>query len=103
MNKKDKNLKQLNPELDPGDRIILIYMDDYTNPIPLYSIGIVESDPEKYKLNQIKIQKGDCGYSYNVTWYEKDDETGELKYIGKLPLLPDTDSWIYDKDYYRQQ
>ena len=93
-----KNLKELNPKLDPGDRIILIYMDDYTNPIPLGSKGIVHNDQETYKLNRPKFSPKDSGYAYAVTWY--DDEG---KYIGKLPLEPDDDSWIFDKDFYKQK
>lgn len=92
-----KNLKELNPKLDPGDRIVLIYMDDYTNPIPLGSKGIVHDDSETYKLNRPKFSPKDCGYAYHVTWY--DDEG---KYIGRLPLEPDTDSWIFDKDFYKK-
>jgi hypothetical protein len=95
-----KNLKELNPDLEGGDRIVLIFMDDYTSPVPMGSIGIVDS--EKPKLNQPIQQKGDCGFAYNVKWYEKDEETGELKFISKLPLIPEGDSWIFDKDYYKQ-
>jgi hypothetical protein len=93
-----KNLKELNPELEPGDRIILIYMDDYTNPIPTLSKGIVHDDPETYKLNRPTFSGKGSGYAYAVSWY--DDEG---KFIGKLPLEPDDDSWIFDKDYYKQE
>ena len=92
-----KNLKELNPKLEPGDRIILIYMDDYTNPIPTLSKGVVHDDPETYKLNRPTYLGKGCGYAYAVTWY--DDEGN---FIGKMPLEPDDDSWIFDKDYYKQ-
>jgi len=93
-----KNLKELNPELDGGDRIVLIYMDDF-DPVPIGTIGIVDS--ETPKLNRPKQKKGDCGFAYNVTWYEKDEDTGELKYSRKIPLHPEDDSWIFDKDHYK--
>jgi hypothetical protein len=93
----DKKLKQINPELEPGDRIILIYMDDYTNPIPIGSKGIVHEDSETYKLNRPKFSPKDCGYAYQVTWYNEDG-----KFISKLPLEPDDDSWIYDSEYYKK-
>jgi hypothetical protein len=92
-----KKLKQINPELEPGDRIVLIYMDDYTNPIPIGSKGIVHEDSETYKLNRPKFSPKDSGYAYHVTWYDN-----EGNFIGKMPLEPDDDSWIYDSEYYKK-
>lgn len=98
MNEKPKKLKKINPELEPGDRIILVYMDDYTSPIPIGSKGVVHEDPETYKLNRPKFSPKDSGYAYHVTWYDDKGKT-----ISKLPLEPDDDSWIYDKEYYENK
>ena len=92
-----KNLKQINPELEPGDRIILVYMDDYTSSVPIGSKGIVHEDPKSYKVHVPKFSPKDSGYGYYVSWYDEDG-----KFISKLTLLPGDDSWIYDKDYYKQ-
>lgn len=91
----EKNLNEINPKLYPNDRIVLIHMDDYY-PVPFLSKGVVDSDSLEYKKQQPKYSKNDCGYAYKVAWY--DQETGEP--ISTLPLMPDTDSWLYDKEYY---
>jgi hypothetical protein len=98
MNEKPKKLKKINPELEPGDRVVLVYMDDYINPVPIGSKGVVHEDSETYRLNRPKFSPKDSGYAYHVTWY---DDKG--KFISKLPLDPDVDSWIYDKEYYENE
>lgn len=98
MNGKSKKLKSMNPELEPGDRIILVHMDDYTNSVPIGSKGIVHDDPETYKVHVPKFSPKDCGYGYTVSWYDEDG-----KFISKLTLLPGDDSWIYDKEYYENK
>jgi hypothetical protein len=99
----ERNLNELNPKLNPGDRIVLVYMDDYVSAVPIGSIGIIDSNPKTYKINQPKFKKEDCGYGYSVEWFDKDEETGELKFISKLPLLPDADAWIFDRDFYENK
>lgn len=87
-----KNLKELNPELEPGDRIMLLHMDEES--VPVGSIGVV-----KKKVNQPKFKPADPGYGYFVEWYDRD--TNEL--ISKLTLLPEVDAWVFDKDFYKQE
>ncbi len=85
-----RNLNEMNPELHEGDRIILIQMDGESYPVG--SKGIV-----KGKINQPKFSATDPGYGYAVEWYDPLDDT----FIGKLPLLPEADAWIFDREYYQ--
>lgn len=92
MDEKNKtiNLNEMNPELREGDRVILIYMEGETYPIG--AKGIV-----KGKINQPKFSVTDPGYGYAVEWFDPIDKT----FIGKLPLFPESDGWIFDKEYYQ--
>jgi hypothetical protein len=72
-------MSQLNPKLEPGDRIVLLHMDDPYSAVRMGTKGTV-----------VKIVKlpFDMGYQYNVKW---DDGS-------TLDLLPETDSWILATD-----
>ena len=72
-------MSQLNPKLEPGDRIVLLHMDD---PYSAVRMGI--------KGTVVKIVKVpfDMGYQYSVKW---DDGS-------TLDLLPETDSWVLATD-----
>jgi hypothetical protein len=83
-----KNFKQINPELEKNDRIILIHMDDE-------SIGAGTKGKVLGKENVPKFSKNDLGYQYRVEWY--DDEG---KVMSRLSLIPEVDGWIYDKEFY---
>jgi hypothetical protein len=86
-----KNINQLNPNLEVGDRIILVHMDDeYDLPFGEQK-GIV-----KGIVNTPKFSSSDSGYGYKVEWLDND---GNI--ISKLILLPDSDAWIFDKEYYK--
>ena len=68
-------MSQLNPKLEPGDRIVLLHMDDPYSAVRMGTKGTV-----------VKIVKVpfDMGYQYNVKW-----DDGSI-----LDLLPETDSWV---------
>ena len=72
-------MSQLNPKLEPGDRIVLLHMDDPYSAVRMGTKGTV-----------VKIVKVpfDMGYQYSVKW---DDGS-------TLDLLPETDSWILATD-----
>ena len=72
-------MSQLNPKLEPGDRIVLLHMDDPYSAVRMGTKGTV-----------VKIVKlpFDMGYQYNVKW---DDGS-------TLDLLPETDSWVLATD-----
>ena len=72
-------MSQLNPKLEPGDRIVLLHMDDPYSAVRMGTKGTV-----------VKIVKVpfDMGYQYSVKW---DDGS-------TLDLLPDTDSWVLATD-----
>ena len=72
-------MSQLNPKLEPGDRIVLLHMDDPYSAVRMGTKGTV-----------VKIVKlpFDMGYQYNVKW-----DNGST-----LDLLPETDSWILATD-----
>lgn len=88
-----KNLNEVNPKLLPGDRVILIYMQGEE------ARDDLEPGSTKGKViklvNQPKFRPTDPGYGYYVEWY--DDEG---KVVSKLPLFPESDGWIYDREYY---
>ena len=73
------NMSQLNPKLEPGDRIVLLHMDDPYSAVRMGTKGTV-----------VKIVKVpfDMGYQYNVKW-----DDGSI-----LDLLPEADSWVLATD-----
>ncbi len=84
-----KNFNEFNPELKKGDVIMLLHMDGES--VPVGSRGFV-----KEKINQPKFKSTDPGYGYAVEWYDK--KTGD--FISKLPILPEADGWVFDREYY---
>jgi hypothetical protein len=72
-------MSQLNPKLEPGDRIVLLHMDDPYSAIRMGTKGTV------FKI--VTLPFG-MGYQYNIKW-----DNGST-----LDLLPDTDSWILATD-----
>ncbi len=72
-------MSQLNPKLEPGDRIVLLHMDDPYSAVRMGTKGTV------LKIVRVPF---DMGYQYNVKW---DDGS-------TLDLLPDTDSWVLATD-----
>ena len=72
-------MSQLNPKLEPGDRIVLLHMDDPYSAVRMGTKGTV------LKIVRVPF---DMGYQYNVKW---DDGS-------TLDLLPETDSWILATD-----
>ena len=72
-------MSQLNPKLEPGDRIVLLHMDDPYSAVRMGTKGTV-----------VKIVKVpfDMGYQYNVKW-----DDGSI-----LDLLPEADSWVLSTD-----
>lgn len=88
-----KDLNQINPELVPGDRVILIYMQGEESRDDLEP-GTTKGKVIKI-VNQPKFRPTDPGYGYHVEWYNNDGEV-----VTKLPLFPESDGWLYDRDYY---
>lgn len=92
----DINLNQINPEVEPGDHVILIYMQGEE------SRDDLEPGSTKGKVikivNQPKFRPSDPGYGYHVEWYNKDGEV-----VTKLPLFPESDGWLYDREYYESK
>jgi hypothetical protein len=90
-----KNLNEINPELKKDDRIVVIYMQGESSE----STGGIEFGETKGKvigkINQPKFNSDDPGYGYAVEWYDKNG-----KMISKLPLFPESDGWLYDREYY---
>ena len=72
-------MSQLNPKLEPGDRIVLLHMDDPYSAVRMGTKGTVT------KIVRVPF---DMGYQYSVKW---DDGS-------TLDLLPDTDSWVLATD-----
>ena len=91
----DFNFNQVNPEVEPGDRVLIIYMQGES----FDSTGGIEFGTTKgkviKKIDQPKFSPTDPGYGYYVEWYND-----EGKIISKLPLFPESDGWMYDRDYY---
>lgn len=84
-----KNFKEINPELKEDDVVFLLHMDGES--IPTGSLGIV-----KGKIDQPRFSSTDSGYGYAVEWYDK---KGNI--ISKYPLFPETDGWVFNKEYYK--
>jgi abortive infection bacteriophage resistance protein len=72
-------MSQLNPKLEPGDRIVLLHMDDPYSAVRMGTKGTV------LKIVRVPF---DMGYQYNVKW-----DDGSV-----LDLLPETDSWVLATD-----
>jgi hypothetical protein len=78
--------KKQNPKLKEGDRIVLIYMP-----------GEDVDTGTKGKVKRIGQQPSfgsEFDYMYNVEWYDDDE-----KVISTLSLLPQTDTWMLDREY----
>ena len=73
------NMSQLNPKLEPGDRIVLLHMDDPYSAVRIGTKGTVT------KIVRVPF---DMGYQYNVKW-----DNGSI-----LDLLPEADSWVLATD-----
>jgi len=77
-----------NPELKPGDRIILVHMDGESLDTGTKGIVLgIENVPSFGK----PVER----ISYKVKWYDDDEE----KPISSLSLLPGVDSWLFDPDF----
>lgn len=72
-------MAQLNPELEAGDRIILLHMEDPYGKVPMGTKGTV--------VKRVNLPFG-LGSQYQVKW-----DNGS-----SLDLIPGEDSWILDKD-----
>ena len=72
-------MSQLNPKLEPGDRIVLLHMDDPYSAVRMGTKGTV------LKIVRVPF---DMGYHYNVKW-----DDGSV-----LDLLPEADSWVLATD-----
>ena len=78
--------KKHNPKLKEGDRIVLIYMP-----------GEDVDTGTKGKVKRIGQQPSfgsEFDYMYDVEWYDDDK-----KVISTLSLLPQTDTWMLDREY----
>ena len=78
--------KKKNPKLKEGDRIVLIYMP-----------GEDVDTGTKGKVKRIGQQPSfgsEFDYMYDVEWYDDDE-----KVISTLSLLPQTDTWMLDREY----
>ncbi len=72
-------MSQLNPKLEPGDRIVLLHMDDPYSAVRMGTKGTV--------IKVVTLPFG-MGTQYNVKW-----DSGST-----LDLIPDVDSWVLSKD-----
>jgi hypothetical protein len=86
-----KNFNEINPELKSGDFIMLLHMDGES--LSSGTKGVV-----KYKKPQPRQRPTDSGYGYKVDWYDK-----EGNIISKYPLFPESDGWIFDREYYESE
>jgi len=78
--------KKQNPKLKGGDRIVLIYMP-----------GEDVDTGTKGKVKRIGQQPSfgsEFDYMYDMEWYDDDE-----KVISTLSLLPQTDTWMLDREY----
>lgn len=78
--------KKQNPKLKEGDRIVLIYMP-----------GEDVDTGTKGKVKRIGQQPSfgsEFDYMYDVEWYDDNE-----KVISTLSLLPQTDTWMLDREY----
>lgn len=72
-------MSELNPKLEPGDRIVLLHMDDPYSAVRMGTKGTV--------VKIVNLPFG-MGYQYSVKW-----DNGST-----LDLLPETDSWVLATD-----
>ena len=72
----------LNPEVQPGDVIELIYMDDPYHPVPVQTRGIVTGFADV----------GTIGEKIVVKWIMNTDNPEQPEFQ-TVPLLPDVDVW----------
>ena len=90
------NLNDINPEVEPGDRVRVIYMQGES----YETTGGIEFGETKgkviKKVNQPKFKPSDPGFGYYVKWFNDEGKT-----ISKLPLFPESDGWLYDVDFYQ--
>ena len=78
--------KKQNPKLKEGDRIVLIYMP-----------GEDVDTGTKGKVKRIGQQPSfgsEFDYLYQMEWYDDDG-----KIISNLSLLPQSDTWMLDREY----
>jgi hypothetical protein len=74
-------MSQLNPKLEPGDRIVLIHMSDF---------GAVKPGTVGTVISIQKVPFGDrSDYNYIMDW-----DNGS-----SLSLEPDFDTWVLKSDY----
>jgi len=78
--------KKHNPKLKEGDRIVLIYMPN--EDVDTGTKGKVK------KIGQQPSFGSEFDYMYDVEWYDDDE-----KVISTLSLLPQTDTWMLDREY----
>jgi hypothetical protein len=78
--------KKQNPKLKEGDRIVLIYMPG--EDVDTGTKGKVK------KIGQQPSFGSEFDYMYDVEWYDDDE-----KVISTLSLLPQTDTWMLDREY----
>lgn len=74
-------MADLNPQLEEGDRVVLLYMDDHHSPVKPGTVGTVVSVE--------RIPWGDLGHQYRMIWDNK----------STLSLDPELDSWVLKKDW----
>ena len=90
------NLNDINPEVEPGDRVRVIYMQGES----YETTGGIEFGETNgkviKKVNQPKFTPSDPGFGYYVEWFNDEGKT-----ISKLPLFPESDGWLYDVDFYQ--
>lgn len=78
--------KKQNPKLKEGDRIVLIYMPN--EDVDTGTKGKVK------RIGQQPSFGSEFDYMYDVEWYDDDE-----KVISTLSLLPQTDTWMLDREY----
>jgi hypothetical protein len=72
---------QKNPELNVGDRVLLVHMEGET----LYDL-----EGEVIRIENVpKFDKNSSGIQYNVKWFDEDG-----KVVSNLSLIPETDRWL---------
>lgn len=74
-------MSEINPVLEVGDRVVLIYMDDPYDAVKPGTAGtVVEIE---------KVPWGETGYQYRLAW-----DNGR-----NFAMDPELDSWVFKKDY----
>ena len=72
---------QKNPELNVGDKVLLVHMEGET----LYDL-----EGEVIRIENVpKFDKNSSGIQYNVKWFDEDG-----KVVSNLSLIPETDRWL---------